>query len=89
MIQPFQNINLLPQIVQFFLSFTSVCKNGLNYISSDLLFGDKLQGNNLSTSFSAAFVYFTEGTLSDRVQNMILVHIYYNFYNLNFQNAFN
>ena len=39
-----------------------------------LPFGNELESNDLSRSLLSPFVHFTEGTLSDRMQDVILVH---------------
>ncbi len=40
-----------------------------------LPFGDELESNDLTGAFAAAFINFTEGALSNRVQHVILIHL--------------
>ena len=61
-VQPFQDIDFLSQIIELFLSFAP--------------FGNKLESNDLSTSFSASFVDLSKWSFTNGVQDMILIHLY-------------
>ena len=61
-VEPFQDVNFLSQIVELFLGFAP--------------FGNELERDDLSTSLSASFVDLSEWSFTNGVQDMILIHLY-------------